>query len=312
LPDLSPYRHFTRQQWALLRADTPMMLEEADLRRASGLTQTISREEVEVIYLPLSRILNLHVQASQKLHSERQAFFGRADGNIPFVIGVAGSVAVGKSTSARVLQALLARWPEHKRVELINTDGFLWPNRVLEERGLMGRKGFPESYDTHRLLAFLNDVKSGRPNVKAPVYSHFTYDVLEGEHIIVDRPDLIVVEGLNVLQTGRLPKNGEVIPFVSDFFDFSIYIDADTDLIERWYVRRFLRLRSTAFRDPAAYFHRYAALDDAAAEAKALEIWRAINRVNLLENILPTRMRADLVLRKGADHRVEQIMLRRL
>ena len=311
-PDLSPFQAFSRKDWALLRADTPMTLDEAEIHRMSGLTQRLSSDEVEEIYLPLSRLLNLHVQASQNLHLEREHFFGRSDGKMPFILGVAGSVAVGKSTTARVLQALLARWPEHKRVALVNTDGFLWPNRILEERGLMGRKGFPESYDIHRLLSFLNDVKAGKPDVTAPLYSHFAYDVLPSDTVTVDRPDVLIVEGLNVLQPGRLPRDGEGIPFVSDYFDFAIYIDAEPALVESWYVSRFLTLRQTAFRDPAAYFHRYAQLDDAAARAKALEIWRSINLVNLTENILPTRQRADLILHKGPDHRVEQVLLRRL
>ena len=310
--DLSPYQSFTRKEWSRLRADTPMTLDDAEVERLSGVTQRLSRKEVEEIYLPLSRLLNLQVQATQQLHAERQAFFGKTDGKVPFILGIAGSVAVGKSTAARVLQALLARWPEHRRVDLITTDGFLLPNRVLDERGLMQRKGFPESYDTHRLLAFLNDVKAGRPNVAAPLYSHFSYDVLEDEERIIDRPDVLIVEGLNVLQPGQLTKGGNGDPFVSDYFDFAIYMDAPAELVEEWYVTRFLRLRQTAFRDPAAYFHRYARLADAEARAKAAEIWTSINLVNLTDNILPTRKRADLILAKGRGHRIERIELRRL
>ena len=310
--DLSPYQSFTRKDWARLRADTPMTLDDTEVERLSGVTQRLSRKEVEAIYLPLSRLLNLQVQATQNLHAERQAFFGKTDGKVPFVLGIAGSVAVGKSTAARVLQALLARWPEHRRVDLITTDGFLLPNRVLDERGLMQRKGFPESYDTHRLLAFLNDVKAGRPNVAAPLYSHFSYDVLESEERIINRPDVLIVEGLNVLQPAVLDKAGSGEPFVSDYFDFSIYMDAPAELVEEWYVTRFLRLRQTAFRDPAAYFHRYARLADAEARAKAAEIWHDINLVNLTDNIAPTRKRADLILVKGKSHRVERIELRRL
>jgi len=309
---LSPYQSFSRKDWARLRADTPMTLDDTEVERLSGVTQRLSRKEVEEIYLPLSRLLNLQVQATQHLHAERQRFFGKTDGKVPFILGIAGSVAVGKSTAARVLQALLARWPEHRRVDLITTDGFLLPNRVLEERGLMQRKGFPESYDTHRLLAFLNDVKSGRANVAAPLYSHFSYDVLEAEERIIDRPDVLIVEGLNVLQPAQLAKVGDAAPFVSDFFDFAIYMDAPADVVEEWYVTRFLRLRQTAFRDPAAYFHRYARLADAEARAKAAEIWQSINLVNLTENILPTRRRADLILVKGKGHRIERIELRRL
>ena len=310
--DLSPYQSFTRKEWSRLRADTPMTLDDAEVERLSGVTQRLSRKEVEEIYLPLSRLLNLQVQATQQLHAERQAFFGKTDGKVPFILGIAGSVAVGKSTAARVLQALLARWPEHRRVDLITTDGFLLPNRVLDERGLMQRKGFPESYVTHRLLAFLNDVKAGRPNVAAPLYSHFSYDVLEDEERIIDRPDVLIVEGLNVLQPGQLTKGGNGDPFVSDYFDFAIYMDAPAELVEEWYVTRFLRLRQTAFRDPAAYFHRYARLADAEARAKAAEIWTSINLVNLTDNILPTRKRADLILAKGRGHRIERIELRRL
>ena len=310
--NLSPYQSFTRKEWARLRADTPMTLDDTEIERMSGITQRLYRKEVEEIYLPLSRLLDLQVQASQRLHHERQAFFGKTDGKMPFILGIAGSVAVGKSTSARVLQALLARWSEDRRVELITTDGFLFPNRVLEERGLMQRKGFPESYDTHRLMAFLNDVKAGRPNVAAPLYSHFSYDVLDGEERIIDRPDVLIVEGLNVLQPAQLMTGGEASPFVSDYFDFSIYLDAAPELLEDWYVTRFLRLRQTAFRDPAAYFHRYARLADAEARAKALDIWRSINLLNFNDNILPTRPRADLILVKGKGHRIERIELRRL
>ncbi len=308
----SPYRTFTRTEWAALRADTPMTLVPRDLGSLSGLIEDLSIDEVETIYLPMSRLLNLYVAASQELHAVTSRFLGRRDGKVPFIIGVGGSVAVGKSTTARVLKALLARWPDHPRVDLITTDGFLWPNRELEIRGIMHRKGFPESFDTARLLNFLGDVKSGKENVAAPVYSHFHYDIIPGQAIVVDRPDILIVEGLNVLQPARLPRGGEAIPFVSDFFDFSIYLDADPAIIEDWYVRRFMRLRQTAFRDPAAFFHRYATLSVEEAQAKALEIWTTINRVNLDENILPTRRRARLILRKSADHRIESVALRKL
>jgi type I pantothenate kinase len=308
----SPYRVFDREHWAKLRADTPMTLLPNELEQLSGLIEELSVEEVEEIYLPLSRLLNLYVAASQKLHAVTSTFLGRTDCKVPFIIGVAGSVAAGKSTTARVLKALLARWPDHPRVDQITTDGFLYPNRELEARGLMERKGFPESFDTARLLNFLNDVKSGKERAEAPVYSHFHYDILPGQKTVIERPDILIVEGLNVLQPAGLPRDGQAIPFVSDFFDFSIYIDADAEVIQDWYLTRFMRLRSTAFRDPASFFHRYITLSHEHAVARALEIWRTINLKNLEENILPTRQRARLILRKTADHRVNSVALRKL
>jgi type I pantothenate kinase len=308
----SPYRVFSREEWAKLRADTPMTLVPRELDQLSGLIEDLSMVEVEQIYLPLSRLLNLHVAAAQELHAVTNRFLGRKDHRVPYILGIAGSVAVGKSTTARVLRALLARWPDHPRVDLITTDGFLHPNEELNRRGIMHRKGFPESFDTARLLNFLHEVKSGKERVEAPVYSHFHYDILPGQALVIDRPDILIVEGLNVLQPARMPRDGEAIPFVSDFFNFSIYIDADAKVIEEWYVTRFMRLRQTAFRDPGAYFHRYAQLTPDEARAQALEIWRTINEKNLAENILPTRQRARLILRKSANHRIEDVALRRI
>jgi type I pantothenate kinase len=308
----SPYALYLREEWARLRADTPMPLSEAELENLSGLTEKVSTAEVVEIYLPLSRLLNFYVEAAQRLHSATEGFLRKGHRKMPFIIGLAGSVAAGKSTTARVLRALLARWPSHRRVELVPTDGFLFPNAVLEERGMMNRKGFPESYDLPKLLTFLAEVKSGNRPVEAPVYSHLVYDVLPDQSLVVDEADIVIVEGLNVLQPAKLPKDGEAIPYVSDFFDFSIYIDAAEELVESWYVERFLRLRQTAFRDPASYFHRYSTLSEEKARETGLAIWREINLVNLRENILPTRQRADLILRKGADHAVETVALRKL
>jgi type I pantothenate kinase len=308
----SPYTVYRRQEWAALRADTPMTLNEAELENLSGLTERVSADEVVEIYLPLSRLLNFYVEALQELHHETGGFLRHKDGKMPFIIGLAGSVAVGKSTTGRVLQALLARWPSHPSVELVPTDGFLFSNEVLEARDLMARKGFPESYDLPRLLNFLADVKSGRERIEAPVYSHLVYDVLPGQSLVIERPDIVIVEGLNVLQPAKLPKQGDAIPFVSDFFDFSVFIDAYEAMVEAWYVERFLRLRQTAFRDPASYFHRYATLSEEEAREVGLSLWRSINLVNLRENILPTRQRADLILTKGTDHSVETVALRKL
>jgi type I pantothenate kinase len=308
----SPYRVFSREEWARLREDTPMTLVPRELEQLSGLTEELSMAEVEQIYLPMSRLLNLYVAATQELYAATGRFLGQRDTKVPFIIGIAGSVAVGKSTTARVLKALLARWPDHPRVDLVTTDGFLLPNAELERRSLMHRKGFPESFDTARLLSFLARVKSGETGVAAPVYSHFHYDILPDQQIVIERPDILIVEGLNLLQPAKPPSNGDAVPFVSDFFDFSIYLDADLGVLEQWYVTRFMKLRATAFRDPAAYFHRYSTLSPDAAQERALEIWRTINLRNLEENILPTRQRARLILRKGSKHRIESVSLRKL
>jgi type I pantothenate kinase len=311
-PNLSPYRHFTREEWAQLRADTPLTLTIDDLKRLQSINDPISLEEVIAIYLPLSRLLALYVAATQGLFKATQRFLGADDGKVPYIIGVAGSVAVGKSTTARVMQALLSRWPNTPKVELITTDGFLLPNAQLEQDDLMDRKGFPESYDTEKLIRFLSDVKAGRGHVEAPVYSHLTYDFVPDEAVSVDRPDILIVEGVNVLLPSRLPRDGKETPFVSDFFDFSVYLHADEDQLEKWYVARFMRLRSTAFRDPRSYFKQYAEASDAEAESIARSIWKRINLRNLHENILPTRARASLILTKGSSHRIEEVALRKL
>jgi type I pantothenate kinase len=308
----NPYRIFTRQQWAHLRDDTPMTLEPGEFDRLRSMHDRLDLQEVEDIYLPLSRMLSIYVDAMQRLYYSQRQFLGIRDRKMPYIVGVAGSVAVGKSTTARVLQALLARWSPRPKVDLITTDGFLYPNAVLERQGLMQKKGFPESYDLPTLLAFLSDIKAGRRSVRAPVYSHLTYDIVPGKFVEIDQPDILIVEGVNVLQTGRLPRDGTAVPFVSDFFDFSVYIDAEESVLRQWYVERFLTLRDTAFTDPKSYFHRYALLSDDEAIATAIAIWERTNLANLEDNILPTRPRATLILTKGADHVVETVALRRL
>ena len=309
----SPYLQFTAAEWAAFRADTPLDLSAEEVRALRSFGDPIELDEVRRIYLSLSRLLSAHVEATQRLFRQRKRFFGVPEDarQTPFVIGIAGSVSVGKSTTARLLKLLLARWPGSPKVALVTTDGFLKPNARLEAEGLMGRKGFPESYDTGAILSFLAAVKAGE-RVEAPVYSHLTYDVVPGKRLIVDRPDILVFEGINVLQVREPPADGLAVPMVSDFFDFSIYVDADEALIHDWYVHRFMALRQTAFRDPASYFHRYATLPEEQALATAERLWREINLVNLHANILPTRPRADLILRKGADHLIERVALRRL
>ncbi|WP_310621773.1 type I pantothenate kinase [Flexibacterium corallicola] len=310
--DLSPFTVFSEQEWARLRADTPMTLSRQEVLNLQSLNDHVSLEQVENIYLPLSRLLAYYVEATQSLHSATKRFFGMNGRKSPYIIGVAGSVAVGKSTTARLLQALMARWPASPKVDLITTDGFLYPNSILESQGLMRRKGFPESYDRSALLKFLSDIKAGQQNVQAPIYSHFFYDVMPAQYVTVNQPDILIVEGLNVLQTTSLSKEARAVPFVSDFFDFSIYIDASKGILERWYLERFMRLRETAFRDPGSYFHKYSSISDEEAKITAKDLWENINLENLRNNILPTRPRADLILTKAESHRIGSVALRKI
>jgi type I pantothenate kinase len=309
---LSRFIELSRAEWARLRASTPLPLTESQLRGLVGINERMSLDEVADIYLPVSRLLNLYVAATQELHRATATFLGSDTPRMPFVIGIAGSVAAGKSTAARVLKALLSSWPNHPSVDLLTTDGFLHPRRVLEARGLMQRKGFPESYDVRRLIQVLADVKSGVPEVAAPVYSHLVYDIVPGETQVVRQPDVLIVEGLNVLQTGGARGESRRMMFVSDFFDFSIYVDANESDLEYWYVERFLTFRETVFRNPSSYFHQFAdlAVEDAIDTARG--IWRSVNLVNLRENVLPTRERAQLILEKGRDHAVRRVRLRKL
>ncbi|QFY61870.1 type I pantothenate kinase [Rhizobium grahamii] len=309
----SPYHFFSSEEWAHFRADTPLTLKSDEVKRLRSMGDPIDLDEVRRIYLSLSRLLSAHVESSQLLFEQRNRFLSLSDvAKTPFVIGIAGSVAVGKSTTARILKELLTRWPSSPKVDLVTTDGFLHPNAVLQRENLMQRKGFPESYDTGAILRFLAAIKAGQPNVKAPSYSHLVYDVLPNEYKIVDRPDILIFEGINVLQSRDLPAGGKIVPMVSDFFDFSIYIDADESRIHDWYVTRFMRLRETAFRDPHSFFHRYASISEEDALTIAEGLWENINLKNLRENILPTRPRADLILRKGNNHLIEQVALRKL
>ncbi len=311
--EYSPYHRFTKQQWAELRHEEPMTLTAEDVDRLRSLNDPISLTEAEQIYLPLTRLLAFYVEAVQELNHASTRFLGtNGDVRTPFIIGVAGSVAVGKSTTARILQALLQRWPASPKVDLVTTDGFLHSNKVLEQRGLMERKGFPESYDRARFVGFLSDVKSGRGSIPVPTYSHLVYDVVPGEEIIIDRPDILIVEGLNILQPGELPADGKPIVFASDFIDFSIYIDAANQDLLTWFIERFQRLRETAFRDPTSFFHQFSRLTIEEAEAMATKVWNDINLPNLVENILPTRGRADLILTKSTDHSIGQVSLRKL
>ena len=307
----TPYLTFSRQQWAALRDSVPMTLSEDEIARLKGINEDLSLEEVAEIYLPLSRLLNFYINSNLRRQAVLEQFLGTNGQKIPYIISIAGSVAVGKSTTARVLQALLSRWPEHRRVELITTDGFLHPNAVLKERGLMKKKGFPQSYDMHRLVKFVADLKSGANEVTAPVYSHLIYDVIPDGDKVVQQPDILILEGLNVLQSGMDYPHDPHHVFVSDFVDFSIYVDAPEELLEDWYINRFLKFRKGAFTDPDSYFHHYAQLSEEEAVNIATQLWKEINWRNLKENILPTRERASLILSKSANHAVEKVRLRK-
>lgn len=310
--DLAPYHHFSKAEWSNYRDGEQMTLTAEDVARLRALNDPISFGEAEEVYLPLARLLSFYVEATQGLHRASTRFLGTDDLKVPYIIGVAGSVAVGKSTTARILRALLQRWRTSPKVDLVTTDGFLLPNAELEARGIMDRKGFPESYDRSRLVGFLSDIKSGKAEVKVPVYSHLVYDVVPGGEVVIDRPDILIVEGLNILQPGELPRDGRPIVFASDYLDFSIYIDADENDLRDWFMERFRQLRQTAFTDPQSFFHRFAEMSQAEAEKFGLWAWQEINLPNLRDNILPTRSRADLILRKGPSHGVEEVDLRRV
>ena len=310
--DLAPYHRFTRREWSRFRDGEPMTLTDEDIRRLRSLTDPISLFEAEDVYLPLARLISFYVEATQAVHRVSTRFLGADDRKVPYIIGVVGSVASGKSTTSRILRTLLQRWRTSPKVDLVTTDGFLYPNAELDRRGLMNRKGFPESYDRARFVAFLADIKSGKADVAVPVYSHLFYDVVPGEQVIIDRPDVLIVEGLNILQPGELPKNGRPILFASDFLDFSIYIDAAEADLRDWFMARFRALRETAFTDEKSFFHRFAQMSQEEAEKFGLWAWEEINLPNLLENIQPTRGRADLVLRKGKSHAVEVVELRKV
>jgi type I pantothenate kinase len=308
----SPYLTFSRSEWHALRKDTPLTLTEADLLTLKGQNEPVSLLEVEEIYLPLSRLFNLYIAATQNLYKATTDFLGHPEPKVPYLIGLAGSVAVGKSTVSRILQALLARWPNHPNVQLVNTDGFLYPNAILKEQGLMNRKGFPESYDKRELVNFLFDLKSGKPNLNTPLYSHHHYDIVPGKSQSIGAPDIVIVEGLNVLQIAKQIITEKPQWFVSDFFDFTVYVDAEMHLIEKWYLERFLTFRKKAKNDPNAFFHQFSTWPEEKTLSLAKKIWREINEKNLKENILPFKYRADLILKKSEDHSMQQVFLKKL
>jgi type I pantothenate kinase len=311
IDNYSPYLAFSRETWSELRDTVHQPLSEAELQRLRGINDKVSLAEVRDIYLPLSRLLNLYIKAKQRRNRVLDQFLGKEPRHVPYIISIAGSVAVGKSTTARILEALLERWPQHPKVALVTTDGFLYPNAVLEERGLMRKKGFPQSYDIRRLVQFVSDIKSGKPRVTAPVYSHLVYDIVPGQKAVVEQPDIVIIEGLNVLQSGMDYPHEPHRVFVSDFVDFSIFVDADERLLKTWYVERFLKLRSGAFSNPDSYFHHYARLSEEEAVTTASRIWQEINYKNLKQNILPTKDRAELILTKGRKHGIDQVWLKK-
>lgn len=311
LAKITPFLSFNRTQWAALRKSVPLKLTEQDLKPLLGFNEDLSLEEVRTIYLPLARLINYYIDENLKRQEVLHKFLDIQAPKVPYIISIAGSVSVGKSTSARILQALLSHYPEDRRVDLITTDGFLYPLKTLEEKNLLKKKGFPESYDIHRLIAFVSDIKSGKRNVQAPIYSHLTYDIIPDQFNCVDQPDILILEGLNVLQSGMNYPASPHNVFLSDFVDFSIYVDADESLLKQWYINRFLKFRRSAFSDPNSYFHHYASLSESEAVKTASKIWDDINGLNLRQNILPSRERANLILTKGEDHAVQTVKLRK-